>query len=451
MNLFSGEIIKSCRPSTRTAFNALGTKRGNNGFSLLELTVVVVVLGILSSVTLPRIGSFLAYSDVDSAKALLNTAAADCLQNSRLKNDDKDVIDDTIISDENLNPIGFTIDQPNNADKCSYFQLIPTDEDDTIRFPIGFSVIDGALSKFANPTSTNKGSINACKRWAGVSCKEDESLKKLVEWKNSIAAEKAKCEDDYTKWLQGGTTPLESQRWNPNADAGCPTRPPKDSSQSYKIDSCTTNGCNRTVYGLDGEFVGFTRDDYDRALEKKYGKACTEWVENKKLENYTNSPQNLPKELQPQCGSQKFWFYKGVDVGTKEEFDKRICSDNLEIEKLTSGKRTVQGCGDQIYYFSENKIHNSEREYKESSCKVDKYNKAQEANNGEFTTTEVGAEGCGTYWICDSEIVNDQESYNEKCSNSQSNCGQAPYAGCDQSGNYTHPLCAAYSRCMGRI
>ena len=276
MNLFSGEIIKSCRPSTRTAFNALGTKRGNNGFSLLELTVVVVVLGILSSVTLPRIGSFLAYSDVDSAKAP-DTAAADCLQNSRLKNDDKDVIDDTIISDENLNPIGFTIDQPNNADKYSYFQLIPTDEDDTIRFPIGFSVID-ALSKFANPTSTDKGSINACKRWAGVNCKQDESLKKLVEWKNNIAAEKAKCEDDYTKWLQGGTTPLESQRWNPNADAGCPTSPPKDGSQSYKTDTCTTNGCNRTVYGLDGEFVG--SQGRRSALEKKYG-SMHEWVENK--------------------------------------------------------------------------------------------------------------------------------------------------------------------------
>ena len=286
MKPISGKIKYIGRPAIRAAFYVLAERKSKDGFSLLELVAVVVVLGILSSITLPRIGSFLAFADIDAAKGLLNTAAANCLQNSRLKDNDKDVIDDTIISDENLKPIGFGIDQPNNADKCSYFQLVPTDEDDTIRFPIGFSVIDGELSKFANPTSTDKGSINACKRWAGVNCKEDESLKKLVEWKNSIAAEKAKCEDDYTKWLQGGTTPLESQRWNSNADAGCPTRPPKDGSQSYKTDTCTTNGCNRTVYGLDGEFVGFTRDDYDRALEKKYGKACTEWVEQNW--NYTN-------------------------------------------------------------------------------------------------------------------------------------------------------------------
>ena len=139
----------------------------NAGFSLLELTVVVVVLGSLSSITLPRIGNFLAFADVDTAKALLNSAAADCLQNSRLNTDDKDLIDDAIISDTRMNPIGFKIDKSNNADKCSYFQLLPTDEDDNIRFPIGFSVSDGALSKFANPTSTDKGSIKSAKPGQG--------------------------------------------------------------------------------------------------------------------------------------------------------------------------------------------------------------------------------------------------------------------------------------------
>ena len=387
----------------------------------MELTVVVVVLGILSSVALPRIGSFLAYADVDTAKALLNTAAADCLQNSRLKEDDKDVIDDTIISDDNINPAGFTIDKANNADKCSYFQLIPTNEDDNIRFPIGFSVIDGSLSKFANPTSTDAGSINACKRWAGLGCKQDESLKKLVEWKNSIAQAKADCEGRYNQWLQGGTTPLEFQRWNPTGESGCPSRPPKDGSESYKNGYCTTSSCNRLVYGLDGEFVGFTRDDYDRALEKKYGKACTEWVEGKKLANYTNTPQDRPQNLNPECGSQEFWFYKGVDVGTKEEFNKRICSDNLEIEKQTPGQRTVQGCGDQIYYFCENTIKESERAYKECSCKNDKYNQIQKGVDGAFSTAESGAEGCGQFWVYGNELVS-EETYNNKLQESQTTC-----------------------------
>ena len=112
----------------------------NAGFSLLELTVVVVVLGILSSVTLPRIGSFLAFADVDTAKALLNSAAADCLQKSRTNNNNSGEIDPTIISDDKARQLGFKIDKGNNADTCSDFQLTPKDEEDNIRFPIGFSV-----------------------------------------------------------------------------------------------------------------------------------------------------------------------------------------------------------------------------------------------------------------------------------------------------------------------
>ena len=414
MSLITGKIKKQSRPNSRAAFYVLAVNK-KDGFSLLELTVVVVVLGILSSTAIPRISSFLAYADIDNAKALLNTAAANCLQNSRLKEEDKDVIDETIISDENINPAGFKIDTANNADKCSYFQLVPTDAGDNIRFPIGFSVIDGVLSKFANPTSSDKGSINACKRWAGVNCKQDESLKKLVEWKNSIAAEKSKCETSYTEWLGGGTTPIEFQRWNPNADSECPARPPGDGSESYKKDTCTTNGCNRTVYGLDGEFVGFEYTDYTKARDAKYGTACKEWEEDKKIRNYTNNPINQPKTLIPECGTDEYWFYKGVNLGSKKNFDDALCSDNLEIEKLTPGKRKVQGCPDQVYYFSEKKIHDTEREYKESVCKVDKYNKAQDGRNGAFSTSETGAEGCGDYWICDGEIISNAVTYDDKC------------------------------------
>jgi len=110
----------------------------------------------------------------------------------------------------------------------------------------------------------------------------------------------------------------------------------------------------------------------------------------------------------------------------------------------------VQGCGDQIYYFSEDKIHDSEREYKESVCEVDKYNKAQEGKDGAFTTTETGAEGCGAYWICDSEILNDEESYNEKCVKDEPKC-YTSNPPCKIPRFYTNPQCLSYSKCMGYI
>ena len=80
-----------------------------------------------------------------------------------------------------------------------------------------------------------------------VNCKQDESLKRLINWKKDIATNKIACEDEYTKWLTvDNTTPYKFQRWNPNAETGCPSRPARDGSETYQSDpTCTPNGCNR--------------------------------------------------------------------------------------------------------------------------------------------------------------------------------------------------------------
>ena len=49
---------------------------------------------------------------------------------------------------------------------------------------------------------------------------------------------------------------------------------------------------NKVVYGLEGEFVGFTKEDYDRALADKYGKACR-LGSAKRVGKYTNQPVNI--------------------------------------------------------------------------------------------------------------------------------------------------------------
>ena len=425
----------------------------SDGYSILELVAVITVLGILSSITFPKIGNLFASLKIDEAKALLNNAAADCLQKYRINPDDADKIDVAIISDQRLKDAGYEISSSKN--QCSDLELIPKDPNDPMRFPIGFSVIKGRLIKTATPTSAS--SINACEAWAGADCVKGTELSDHINLLKEIEEAKNACNNKYQQWLQDGTTPASYKKWDSRADSGCPTRPP-----ITDANKCNSNGCNPgvTVWGLDGKFVGFESEDYDRALEAKYGKACTEWIAERKLTNYTNNPQNKAAELK-ECGTQKFWFYKGIDTGSQEEFNKLICNDNLENEKLTSGKRTVQGCGSKNYYFCDNKIKESEKDYKECSCDVDKYNKAQEGKNGSFSTTESGATGCGDFWICNKEILNDRESYESKCKQQEpepkdqekSSCKSLynPQSYCDVPMLYGRVACRQYNICMGRL
>ena len=302
------------------------------GFSLLELVAVISVLSILAGFTVPAIFNRAAESNVDEAKALLNAAAADCLQKGRLNSEDKDKIDPGILSNTKLKSIGFAIDE--GADKCSYLQISPTNKDDSIRFPVGFSVAKGALAKFATPTSTNPSSISACEQWAGTSCKQDESLKKWIIKLKEIEEAKNKCVQNFETWISTGKADGGNSRWNSNADSNCPSRPPTN--QSF-TSTCTPNGCNSPVFAFEGKIVGTTQEDYDRALDEKYGQLCKQWAENQRQ---TDNPLSTPVTSE-YCGGTKFWFCSGTAYSSMDEMNEcimkkenaRITAENLKCEK----------------------------------------------------------------------------------------------------------------------
>ena len=89
--------------------------KGSEGFSLLEIAVVLAVLSLLSSIAIPNILKIGKDSNLSEAQALLNSAAADCLQSARNGLTLTSISPSTnIISNSKLSGIGYKIKENKN-------------------------------------------------------------------------------------------------------------------------------------------------------------------------------------------------------------------------------------------------------------------------------------------------------------------------------------------------
>ena len=390
---------------------------------MLEFIVVLAGLSILSSLAIPNISRIIGLNNIDEAKSLLNAAAADCLQSARL-NPESSVqqINSSIISNKRLSNIGYQINS--SAKDCSYLELLPTNPDATLRYPIGFSIARGKVTKFATPTSSDQGSIASCEGWAGENCKQDQAIEELIAYNKQISEAKRSCEVSYSDWMEAnGNGPIN--RWNPAADSKCPSRPPK-----VVNSTCTTNGCNRKVYALDGTVVGYTQEDYDRALESKYGRICTEKIEAIRRQSppFTNS-KNTPVKIS-ECGTKEFWFHKGKEVASEEEWKSKMCTDKIESNINTVGAKKLDFCGDRTYYFCGGKDQLSKDNYDaclasnaEAKCIADREKARTSGHKGKYGPF-AGPQTCGeTRWMCNGIMMETEEVYK------QSSCGKTKTCG----------------------
>jgi prepilin-type N-terminal cleavage/methylation domain-containing protein len=414
----------------------------SSGFTLIELLVVVAGLGILSSLAVPNVMKIFDFNNIDEAKSLLNYVAADCLQNARLNGGT--AINPDIIDNKKLKPIGYEIDSASNT--CRYFQLQPLNPSDDVRYHIGFSTLNGKLTKHSYNTRGGPDVQNSCEKWAGTNCKLDEQLKILIEHIAAIGEAKKICSDNYSQWLNGGTTPSRFQRWDPVADSECPARP----NDTYKSSGkCTTNGCTKTVYGLDGKFVGFEEDDYTDALDEKYGKICTEKTKAKKDISYTNP--NSSSISITECGDMKFWYYKGENVGDQKAWEILNYKDNNP-----TGKQTLFD-GTELYLCmgeekpTEELMTQCINENEEAGCDNQINEKISEKFNGEFVPKSGSPGSCSSVnWMCEGKnYKTDKSAYDAECT---VNCDmKIPHRVCNSKGNYSKPLCSDWAKCNGLI
>ena len=294
----------------------------SEGFSLLELIVVVTVLGILGSISIPMVGDLLANSNVDELKALLNTAAADCLQKNRTSNGTDQSVDEAIISNAKLNTLGYAINPEYNT--CSYLEIKPIEEKDATRFPIGFSVTNGLLLKSASVSEHNKSSY-ACRSWAGSNCKSSKELKDFVEYNKKIEEAEQTCNTNYANWTKGNPTACAStNRWDPSANSSCPTRPPKQMSST-----CTPNGCNVRAFAFEGKIYN-SEDSCQSALSDAWQKKCDSWVDTQsKIDNDYDTA-----ETYQYCGTTKYWFCDGENKGDAETMN--TCIEKKEFDQAAA-------------------------------------------------------------------------------------------------------------------
>ena len=265
----------------------------DNGYSVLELVAVLAVLSTLASLTLPNVLKILDFNNVDEVKALLNSAAADCLQQSRLES--SPILHTDIVDEAKIKTLGYSLDptsepeaeSANTGAKCSFLLLNPTNASDTIRYPIGFSVFQGELTKFANRPSTDEASIQSCDNWAGANCQANSSdaQKTIANSNTTNAIAQQQCEENYKSWTPSATGKSESNRWN-----------------------SATNSCDKTIYAYNSKVVGHDKCS-QRLAEEKASK--------------TNTTDPNGTQLQGDCPGQIFWFYEGTNLGSQEAWSRR--------------------------------------------------------------------------------------------------------------------------------
>ena len=354
------------------------------GFTILELVFVTAVLSILAGISVPAFLNVLADNNVDELKALLNTAAADCLQKNRQSNGTDQKIDEAIIANAKLNTMGYAISPEYST--CNYLEILPIDEKDATRFPIGFSVTNGLLLKSASVSEHNR-TDSACRSWAGSNCKSSKELKDFIEYNKQIEEAEQTCNTNYANWTKGNPTACAStNRWDPSANSSCPTRPPKQMSST-----CTPNGCNVRAFAFEGKIYN-SEDSCQSALSDAWQKKCDSWVDSQAQLKTTNS--RGQSTTFKYCGTTQYWFCDGDNKGNAESMN--TCIDEKAFASAKAKCETDLGAAIQA---------NQEGEWPDASYQ------------SQFASLTSIPQACTQKtWICKGSTYSSEDSYN-KCMN----------------------------------
>ncbi len=343
-----------------------------NAYTLLELIVVIAGLGILSSLAIPNFIKYLEFAQIDEAKVLLNTAAAQCLQEFRKQGwvVAKDIKPDALpaLADEGEQsklPGRYVFKDGNN--KCEHIVIEDPAGSDSIFPLLGLRMTSqGKIVKYAAPG--NRDSISAAESWGETSISEE--LLAEINYLGQCTVNQSECNTAFPNALEiASDGPLSVKAWQGKCE--WPADP--------------TCGCLRDVWACDNKAY-YTADDFQECISAKASAACNSHRDSIR----SQSPPFSGADIAGICPTTEWWL-DGEWIGESEEtYNQKIIEkqaalaeqNRLEceaqkktwIDAAVSGefKPTIGGCN-AAWGCNESgtfRVYTSQTDYDSSPCGV---------------------------------------------------------------------------------
>lgn len=358
------------------------------GFSLLELIVVVAGLAVLTSIASTALNNMFSDLENDEVQAHLNSLAADCLKKyANLSDSDEkmpppDSIDTNLLDKNNY--------EENNGNTCKYFLINPKDTTSKTHFSMGFGIAYGRVTKFAIKDSAKTTNIEiACKSWASEgNCLDSGSdYSSFFDHMDNVRIARAKCNINLKTYITDNPDPPEGgskKTWDSNSDKDCRNKILPTNASSYETTRCKTGGCTVPVKIKNGRIVGTgdtAGDSYDEYVKSEKTEACNSDISNFLKNSYTEPTESFTStNCKDEDGDPAKIYLCDEAQMNKSSYDKCYmdtqiykCNVSLdEIRKESDGEYTVGGkglppCGQKVWV-CKNIIYETEVEYT-AACK----------------------------------------------------------------------------------
>lgn len=314
----------------------------SSGYSITELIVVIAGISALAAFATPNVVRYVKEGQVDEAKALLNTAAAECGSQINAGSSASEISPNSLKGKSLPGLYKYTGSKTKSGDPSCVSLILEDEGNDESRLTsLGINISSNPLSfeKFAEYKHPD-GELG-CKAWSLTKCSEGGEIERLKAEAAARAAEEQRLreiEERYQAWLQG-----------PPAGSGHYTADGKDkwafqgrevgdeagylaAQEAYFGRVAMKNYTEWLNGGGDGNYKKEGLDKWafqgkEVVDEAAYNVSKRAWEEQQFLAEVQKGKDNKSKQEISMYGFTK-WVYNGKEFSSSNEWQAAIQADN---------------------------------------------------------------------------------------------------------------------------